>query len=60
MRPLAAWTLYLLGDFVFQIFSRADFLASVLYPVYHRLMGWSDSIQGTGRGAWFAIEDEEP
>lgn len=55
MRWLASWTLYLMGDLVWRIFYVWTGIGMGSWPVYqtyNRLMLWSDSVQGDGRGPW--------
>jgi hypothetical protein len=56
MRWLAAWTLYWMGDAVSRVMHLAEPLGR-LYPVYSRLMCWSDAVQGDGAGPWQDVEE---
>lgn len=53
MRAAAAWTLFWLGDMVSKTIEPAlGRWFEWPYLIYHRLMCWSDDIQGDGPGPW--------
>ena len=58
MKWALSWLCYWLGDLVSKPMNVFD--TSWLYPVNHRLMCWSDDLQGDDRGPWQpVIEDED-
>ena len=50
MRWALSWVLYRLGDAVSRPMERWELYR--LYPIYNRLMCWSDDVQGAGPGPW--------
>ena len=52
-RVVLSWICYWMGDLASRACHRWDASSRVFYPVYHRLMCWSDDLQGDDpRGPW--------
>jgi hypothetical protein len=51
---LISWALFWSGDAVSRVMNLAEPFGH-LYPIYNRLMLWSDRIQGEGPGPWTTV-----
>lgn len=55
MRWTLSWICYWLGDAVSRVMNLSDWLGGTLYPIYNRLMIWSNRLQGDGPGPWEGV-----